>query len=149
MEKTYQVADPSFLGKWKHRMRVCSRHAMYVALNVQQSWMACSLTGVSPFFKIKGVWRGRELGVINLIYLNSHFWWQDFVSLSSMLWLGCILFHYFISPFDHCWHLPYFSLHSLIKVFYPHVFLQAVQSISPSALAKEHLIYPLASRKSN
>lgn len=139
----------TFLGKWKHRMCVYSRHAMYIALNVRQSWMVCSLTGVSPLFKIKGVWRGRELGVINLIYLNSHFRWQDFVYLSSMLWLGCILFHCFISPFDYCWHLPYFSLHSLVRVFYLHVFVQAVQSTSPLSLAKEHLIYPFASWKSN
>lgn len=74
MEKTYQVADPSFPGKWKYRMCACRRLVTYIALNVQQLGMAFSLTGVSPFIKNKGVWGGKEVGVINLIYLNNHFW---------------------------------------------------------------------------
>lgn len=58
-----------FQLSWKVEAQdVCVSQARYVySFKRPAAWTAFSITAVSPFIKNKGVWGGREVGVINLI----------------------------------------------------------------------------------
>lgn len=67
MEK--DLPSSRFQFSWKgEAQNVCVLQACCIySFKCPAAWPAFSIAGVSPFIKNKGVWGGREVGVINLI----------------------------------------------------------------------------------
>lgn len=67
MEKDLPSSRPQFSWKGEAQDMCVSRACYIFSFKCPAAWPAFSITGVSPFIKNKGVWGGREVGVINLI----------------------------------------------------------------------------------